>query len=642
MKCPSCGLENDDDETYCDDCGALLTSTPLVLEQRSRHDLLEVGQELHGKYRIEARDVSGVFNVYRASRNDDGRPCRILEDAEAAALEAVTSDASEPAAEDRSRATLVWRALGGISNPHLWEVDDFFYENGRAFVVGAPLPAWNLQTYLQDAEPLEWEEIRALGLALLEALSIIHQRQFLHLGLYPRSIYIDDGGLAVLDGYERLTPMGSEATVHSVIEGYSSPEAYGIGGEPTAVSDIYGVGVTLYFVVTRSVPAAVSREQFFFFPPLSTRVKNVPPALEAVIMKALSKDARARFQSAYEMHEALESLDLDRSAFAAEASPESARYQESVKAGEGGAQPLLPAAVPTHSPGTRAQPLQGGGTATLVRPERAGFCPYKVGMKSHVGCVRSVNQDSFLVMALAACERSTGLDVLLAVVADGMGGEAEGDKASSLAIRALAAHILRDRIPVVITSETMKLRSEDPVERMQELLREAMEDSNRVIFEYSEKDSARRGMGSTLTALMIDWPHAVFGHAGDTRAYVLRGSDIDQVTEDHSLVGKLVRLGQLSREDARTSPQRSYLYRAMGTQNELEMDTYSRLLEPGDRLLLCCDGVWEYFSDAELIDFLSSGDDPQETCDRLIDETLRRGADDNCTAIVVHVPLALR
>jgi len=280
----------------------------------------------------------------------------------------------------------------------------------------------------------------------------------------------------------------------------------------------------------------------------------------------------------------------------------------------------------------------------MTRPAAGGYCPYKIGTRSHVGCVRSVNQDSLLVMSFTANEHSTPIETVLLVVADGMGGEAEGDKASSLAIRAMADHVLRDRLPVLTGTDTMKLRPENPVERMQELLHESMETSNRVIFDYAQKDSSRRGMGSTLTALMIEWPHAVFGHAGDTRAYLLRkgASEIDQVTEDHSLVGKLVRLGQLSREEARVSPQRSYLYRAMGTQGELEMDTYSRTLEPGDRLLLCCDGVWEYYSEAEIIGFLSSGDDPQETCERLIDETLRRGADDNCTAIVVHVPMVER
>lgn len=634
MRCPSCELENPGEETYCADCGALLTAAPVVLEQRQRHDLLPLGEIPGTGYIVASARVDGAFNVYEAIRARDGKAARVLEDAEAPPLEkADEASPGQPHPEDPSRAATAWRALQASECPHLWAVSDFFYREGRGFLVGDPLPQCALQPYRQDGGPLPHDDVVAIGIATLKALSELHGRGFLHLGVHPSHIFIDDGGLALLDGYERLARIDDLPAVCSVTEGYSAPEAFGVGGSPCVASDVYGVGATLYFLLSGQSPAAVSREQFFFFPPLRTHVKGVPPRLEAAVMKAVSKDARNRFSSADEMADALEEVLLGGAEdTAGDAAPTTA-----------GEAPPAPADPPAPSPSEAAppasEPASAGEASTPQQPWAPGFLPCVIGMKSHVGCVRSVNQDSLLVTGFSAWEHSVPTQALLVVVADGMGGEAEGDKASSLAIRSMASHVLASCIPVKTGTDTSRLRPTETVPRLEELVHEAIETANRCVFDYSRQDESRRGMGSTLTALMIDWPHAVFGHAGDTRAYLYRpaSQQIDQVTEDHSLVGKLVRIGQLTREEARTSPQRSYLYRALGTQGELEVDLYTRELARGDRLLLCSDGVWEYFSEDEIIGFMRQGDDPQATCERLIEETLRRGADDNATAIIVHI-----
>ena len=632
LKCPSCGLDNRAEETWCDDCGALLTSSPVVLEQRIRHERLAADVVVGAKYRIVRSAVDGVFNTYEAVHVDDERSVRLLEDAEAPPQDPSTvAESVAPVDDDTSHAAIAWRALAAAQSPNLWKVREFVYHEGRGFVVGEPLPPWDLQRYRNDSAGMSHAEVAAVGRDLLDALGDLHERGYLHLGVHPEHIYIDDEGVSILDGYERLARVDALPGIHSVVEGYSAPEAFGIGGTPSTASDVYGVGVTLYFLITGHGPAAVSREQFFFFPPLSARVRGVPPELEAVVMKALGKDMKTRYRTAAEMRAALEGASLDEASLERPPAAEPSRPVEPDAVSE----VVAPVAAELAPP-----PIDAA-ARSLVADSR-GFLPCRIGMKSHRGCVRSVNQDSLLVMGLSAWEHSLPTNALLVVVADGMGGEAEGDKASSLAIRAMASHLLANHIPLKMGSETCRLRSTEPVARLEELVRESMETSNGVIFDYAQQDEARRGMGSTLTALMIDWPHAVFGHAGDTRAYLLRAgtTEVDQVTEDHSLVGKLVRLGQLTPEEARTSPQRSYLYRAMGTQAELELDVYSRRLEAGDRLLLCSDGVWEYYSADEIVGFLSQGDDPQETCERLIDETLRRGADDNATAIVLHVTRA--
>lgn len=679
MNCPSCGLDNPDSATYCDDCGALLASSIVLPDQPLRRELLAIGTVVSDRYVVNSAEPRGIFNLYEAARLDNGERCRILEDAERLDAEGVLcgpdpapSPASSPEQEPpaaalppagadpvaggdahavqvpaSSRAGMIWKALQGASSPHLWEVRDFVAWEGRTMVVGPMLPDWTLKSYLETvAGPLEADEVRALGLSLLEAVEILHGRGFLHLGIHPENVYLDEEGRAILDGFERLVLQDGLPAACSVLEGYSAPEAYGVGGSLCPASDVFGVGATLYYSIARQVPTQANREHFFTFTPLSRVVPTVAPGLATVVMQAVRKDLASRYLSAASMREDLDGCSLEPGPAPAEetlvAEPD-AHAAVTAPLPPPPPPPLpLPATAastaPTGAPTGPLSPSPAQVPATAPTPRPTGFLPYRVGMKSHVGCIREVNQDSMLVMAFSACERSVSTPATLLIVADGMGGEAEGDKASSLAIRGMATHIMHHQLPIVISPETTPAPLPvEPVARLEKLLRESMTRANEIIFQYSQMDPSRRGMGSTLTSVMLEWPHAVFGHAGDTRAYLIRGG-LDQVTEDHSLVGKLVRMGQLTREEARNSPQRSYLYRAMGTAADLEMDVYQRSLEPGDRMLICSDGVWEYFTDEEIMELMSRGDDPQATCEALVAEVLKRGADDNCTAIVLHVP----
>jgi protein phosphatase len=142
-------------------------------------------------------------------------------------------------------------------------------------------------------------------------------------------------------------------------------------------------------------------------------------------------------------------------------------------------------------------------------------------------------------------------------------------------------------------------------------------------------------MGCTMTAVLLEGDLAVFAHVGDTRAFLI-GSELDQVTTDHSLVGSLVQMGHLTREEARHSPRRSVIYRALGTNSEVEVDLYERRLAPGDYLLVCSDGIWEYYSDEELLGFFQGDPEPADLCERLVATCLERGADDNATLAVVR------
>jgi protein phosphatase len=262
---------------------------------------------------------------------------------------------------------------------------------------------------------------------------------------------------------------------------------------------------------------------------------------------------------------------------------------------------------------------------------------FEIVSKSHIGLVRSVNQDSCLVATNSSVEKSRPLEYTLLIVADGMGGVAEGDKASSLAVRVISGEVLDGYMPIITGADTVRLFSDGDIqEKASYVVRRAIEKANRTVFEYSQMDVSRRGMGSTLTVILIEKDNMCICHAGDTRAYLYNKEEgLVKLTEDHSLVGRLVRMGQLTWEEARNSPQRSAVYRALGTSPDLEVDVSQRFIKADDLLLICSDGVWEYYPETEIKEIIEKEQTPARIGETMIAKCLERGADDNATLILL-------
>jgi protein phosphatase len=199
-------------------------------------------------------------------------------------------------------------------------------------------------------------------------------------------------------------------------------------------------------------------------------------------------------------------------------------------------------------------------------------------------------------------------------VADGMGGAQAGELASRLAVEAMG--------------EEQESSGE---ERLAILIREA----NRRIFARAHEDAAASGMGTTMTAALVGEDGTVtIGHVGDSRAYLLRGDRIEQLTQDHSLVAELVRSGRLSAEEAESHPQRSVITRALGTDPEVEVDVFTVQAEPGDLFMLCSDGLTTMVDDEEIRQTLAQGRQDLEGAAReLISRANRGGGEDNITVI---------
>lgn len=240
--------------------------------------------------------------------------------------------------------------------------------------------------------------------------------------------------------------------------------------------------------------------------------------------------------------------------------------------------------------------------------------------QSDTGRVRENNEDCFgaFVPDEEAALRSRGA---LFVVADGMGGHRGGEIASRIAVRTIGqAHADSDGV--------------EPVE----MLVNAFGEANAAIYEEASSDPGLMGMGTTCTALLLRGGHGHLAHVGDSRAYVRRGGVLRQITQDHSLVGEMVRSGIITDEDARTHPKRNVITRSLGVQESIETDTPDSpfVVEAGDTFLLCSDGLTSYAQDDD-IDEALEGNSPVETCRALVDLANARGGRDNITLVVVIV-----
>ncbi len=237
---------------------------------------------------------------------------------------------------------------------------------------------------------------------------------------------------------------------------------------------------------------------------------------------------------------------------------------------------------------------------------------------SDVGRRRDSNEDEFLVAP----------EVGLYAVADGMGGHAAGEVASRLAIETVEASIRgahEDGPHVSARAATDALRA-------------AVAAANRRICDSMEGHEERRGMGTTLAALLLRGDGAVIGHVGDSRVYLLRDGELHRMTHDHSWVMEQVRMGLLSDDAAQHHPMRNIVTRALGGRADVAVDIVLEPVRPGDLFVVCSDGLNSMLEDEAIREIAERHrDDPEACCRALIDAANRRGGEDNVTVVVVRV-----
>jgi serine/threonine protein phosphatase PrpC len=230
----------------------------------------------------------------------------------------------------------------------------------------------------------------------------------------------------------------------------------------------------------------------------------------------------------------------------------------------------------------------------------------RVAAVTDPGRTRRHNEDSYVI------------EPPLFAIADGMGGAQAGEVASRLA--------------------TAALREGQADAGGEQRISDLIQEANRRVYDRSSSDPNTSGMGTTITVALVEDDHVSFGHVGDSRAYLIRDAQMEQLTEDHSLVNELLKTGKLSREEAETHPQRSVITRALGTDPDVDVDTFSVRAENGDLFLLCSDGLTDMVSEESILDVVERNrEDIDGALRALVKEANRGGGQDNITVVAFEI-----
>ena len=243
----------------------------------------------------------------------------------------------------------------------------------------------------------------------------------------------------------------------------------------------------------------------------------------------------------------------------------------------------------------------------------------ELGSISDVGCHRENNEDRYQYWE-SADDEELERKGRLAIVADWMGGYEGGQEASRIAVETIERVYVEGKL--------------DP----QSLLVMGIHGAHQRILEYAIQDPGMQGMGTTCTAVALVGSRLFYAHIGDSRLYLIRGKTVSRVTRDHSYVSRLVETGLISSEEAENHPHRNILTAALGAGSEIapEWPANPVTIESGDTILLCTDGLWGVVAEKDLQTAVA-GNDPQESCRRLVQIAKEHGGPDNITAMIIRV-----
>lgn len=243
-----------------------------------------------------------------------------------------------------------------------------------------------------------------------------------------------------------------------------------------------------------------------------------------------------------------------------------------------------------------------------------------VGAKTDIGMVRQKNEDALYVMESSS----------LLVVADGMGGHASGEVASRIAI-----DIIKGYFDTRKTGKQLQIGPyRDEFSEATNRLCSAICLANQAVFEASRSNVQWHGMGTTIAAVLITGKRLSIAHIGDSRVYLIRSGNIEQLTDDHSIVSEQVKLNIFTREQARDSEMKNLLTRALGVGEDVDVDLAELSLFDDDALVLCTDGLTNMVEDNEILSTATAFKDPQEACETLVDMANKNGGKDNITVVI--------
>jgi protein phosphatase len=430
-------------------------------------------------------------------------------------------------------------------------------------------------------DQMDEKSVRDVGLQLCSLADQFHRHGWVYNGFEPYSVILDDQSRVRLIGFDRARQSSGpveDAPIYPS-RGYTAPELFDERAVYTPRSDVYSIGAILQFLLTGE---RLGLDETLY--PIAT----VFPNFERLLQRALADDPSARFQAISELRDALSLTNL----------------------------PVI---------------LQSGHF-------------------TDVGLVRELNEDSILALNLTQYYESVQTQIGLYIVSDGMGGEAAGEVASRVSVRGVAEWVTEKLISASLKSTHeekiaaptktggLRLAVADGNEMATtEMLRQAVIHANREVLAYARANPDERGLGATLTVAMIVGEILTIAHVGDSRCYLLSGDRLEQLTEDHSLVQRMVNTGNLTRSEARLHPYRNVIYRSIGADEQIEIDIIRRKLSSGDTILLCSDGLNGMLNDDQIRDILMVNPEPYSAAKELVVAANAGGGEDNTSVIVVRI-----
>jgi serine/threonine protein phosphatase PrpC len=265
-----------------------------------------------------------------------------------------------------------------------------------------------------------------------------------------------------------------------------------------------------------------------------------------------------------------------------------------------------------------------GDTGAIVKDA----APYQVGSSSSIGMQREINEDALFTLSLNLVSNNTNLPLGLYIVADGMGGHQHGERASNVAVRAMADQILSKVLPQILEDF-----SETPSESIGEIMETGIHSAHQAIIHHAP------GGGTTLTGMLLLGEKITICHIGDSRAYKInQQGEMQQLTTDHSVVRRLEELGQITSDEAAIHPQRNVLYRALGQTESVNAEIFSTPIQKGGYYLICSDGLWGLVPEVEMKKVIAASDSPQMASEELIRLANEAGGSDNISVILVKLP----
>ena len=254
------------------------------------------------------------------------------------------------------------------------------------------------------------------------------------------------------------------------------------------------------------------------------------------------------------------------------------------------------------------------------------------GQATHRGQHHPRNEDAIVTFIFDKEQKRHSVPMGFFLVADGMGGHDAGDLASRTVNQIVTDWIIKTKVLPDLRKATRKLTTENAPA---ELLTRAIQQANEMLLRRGKAKGS--DLGSTVTAALVIGDMATIASVGDSRTYLLRAGRLEQITQDHSLVARLVDAGVIQPEDVRSHPQRNQIYRCLGHKPEVKVDTFTMQLRRADRLILCSDGLWEMVLDSDIQRLVEQSRTPQLACDALVDAANRAGGEDNIAVIVMEM-----